>query len=602
MSIYSKKIDEIKKDPHQYAAYTAKNSSVVIAGPGSGKTTVLTLKIMSLLQNDIVSPRGLACITYSRAAAKEFSERLYSYGYIKRENVFLGTVHSFCISEIIRPFAHLFNYGIPLPLKIISEQEKELEFRKTLISLNISPTDLSIEEMDKERTSNIVGISKIDIPSYDMARSVAKKFESRLQTSGKIDYVSIVNYAALLIQNEKYVRDCLEAKFPWLLVDEYQDLGKPLHEMVLSILNLTKIKIFAIGDPNQSIYGFNGATPFYLLELFNNSVLTPIRLLTNFRSNQDIIDASQLALPRTSIQNYKAGNRINEQADFKFIVCNEGIEDQLQKVAQIVLPECINTGTKLDDIGILVPSNPVAKRLSEIFQENNIPHYMNKRKDFEFTEVLRWLVQCGLWLNETNSTSFSELFDFWASLFKQHKGYSISDNLFERKKFYNILCDSKLYSQSLNDWIHYVLKNLKLLELLTDSNFYADEIGNFDKLIQLTSHGEFKTFTLDQFVQLLMPKNQVTITTRHSSKGLEFEIIILLGLEENNFPSYKSIQRYLAEPQLLEEQYRLFFVCISRAKKGCYLLRSLTEKNRYGTLFSKEPSRFWTMLHDVYGE
>lgn len=374
MSIYNRKIEEIRKDPYQYAAYTSKNSSVIIAGPGSGKTTVLTLKIMSLLQNDIPSPRGLACVTYSKAAAKEFSERLYSYGYIKRKNVFLGTVHSFCISEIIRPFAHLFNYGIPLPLKIISKQDKKLLFEKTLNFLNIAPNKLKIEEMDNQRTSSIGGVSKINVPIHDRARLVAKEFECRLYASGKLDYVSIVNYATLLIQNEKYVRDCLEAKFPWLLVDEYQDLGRPLHQMVLSILNLTKIKIFAVGDPNQSIYGFNGATPFYLMELFNDSISTPLKLLTNFRSNQDIIDASQLALPRASIQNYKAGNRINEQAEFKFITCNEGIEDQLQKVAQTIVPECIDYGVKLEEIGILVPSNTDATRLSEIFQANDIPY------------------------------------------------------------------------------------------------------------------------------------------------------------------------------------------------------------------------------------
>lgn len=227
---------------------------------------------------------------------------------------------------------------------------------------------------------------------------------------------------------------------------------------------------------------------------------------------------------------------------------------------------------------------------------------MNKRTDFEFSEVVRWLVQCGSWLDEIGTVSFMKLFDFWASLFKQHKGYPISENLLERKNFYNILCNGKFYSHSLNGWVNYMLEQLKLIEFLTDSNFYADEVENLNKLIQLTSLGEFNTFTLNQFVQLIKPSNQVTITTRHSSKGLEFEIIILVGLEENNFPSYKSIQRYPTEPQLLEEQYRLFFVCISRAKKGCYLLRSLTERNKYGTLFSKEPSRFWTMLHNIYGE
>src|SRR5690606_19432584 len=141
------------------------------------------------------------------------------------------------------------------------------------------------------------------------ALAAAVEYESRLHTTGQVDYIDIVKYATLLIQNEQYVRNCLEAKFPWILIDEYQDLGKPLHEMILSIFSSTNIKIFAVGDPNQSIYSFNGAIPHYLLELYENPHIRSIKLLTNFRSNQGIINAYQLALPPASIENYKAGTR-----------------------------------------------------------------------------------------------------------------------------------------------------------------------------------------------------------------------------------------------------------------------------------------------------
>jgi DNA helicase-2/ATP-dependent DNA helicase PcrA len=104
MDLFKEKLNQIKKDKEQYEAFLSENNTVVIAGPGSGKTTVLTLKIMKLLMEEIKPPRGLACVTFSRAAAKEFKDRLNALGYQKRENVFLGTVHSFCISEIISPF------------------------------------------------------------------------------------------------------------------------------------------------------------------------------------------------------------------------------------------------------------------------------------------------------------------------------------------------------------------------------------------------------------------------------------------------------------------------------------------------------------------
>lgn len=104
---FETKLREISKDRMQFAAYTAEKSTVVIAGPGSGKTTVLTLKVMQLLSERIHSPRGLACLTYSTEAVREFKSRLVKLGLEKRKNVFLGTVHSFCLAEIITPFAAL---------------------------------------------------------------------------------------------------------------------------------------------------------------------------------------------------------------------------------------------------------------------------------------------------------------------------------------------------------------------------------------------------------------------------------------------------------------------------------------------------------------
>lgn len=122
---FEKKLQEIREDDMQLAAYKAVNNTVVIAGPGSGKTTVLTLKVMQLLAEVIYPPRGLACLTYSTEAVREFKSRLVKLGLEKRKNVFLGTVHSFCLSEIITPFAALYpQYKIPLPIRIISEAEK----------------------------------------------------------------------------------------------------------------------------------------------------------------------------------------------------------------------------------------------------------------------------------------------------------------------------------------------------------------------------------------------------------------------------------------------------------------------------------------------
>ncbi len=600
MSIYAEKLLQIKKDPHQYEAFTSKTNTVVIAGPGSGKTTVLTLKIMSLLQNTIAEPRGLACITYSRAAAREFEERILSYGYQPKSNVFLGTVHAFCIAEVIAPFAHLSNYEIPLPLKIISEKERKLLFNEVCKSLRISKDDLKIEEMDKERNLIVKGISKVQIPSYDLALKVALEFEDRLHAEGKIDYIDVVKYATLIIQKEEYVRDCLEAKFPWILIDEYQDLGKPLHEMVLSLFNLTRIKFFVVGDPNQSIYSFAGAIPEYLLELSKLKEVNSIELMTNFRSNQGIIDAYTLALPKTSIKNYKAGSRFNEDAEFRFVTCDYGLEDQYLKVVESLIPECIQNDVPYGEICVLVGSNDKARELGELFQTARIPYHINKRKDFEITEIVKWLIGCANWCLDSTKKSFSDLYSFWANIFGVHNGYSIANNIIEQKIFFAALTQSKQASDNLSDWLNCIDEKLLLSDLLFESEIYADEHDNLSKLKELADGGEFQSFSLKNFGEILEPTDRVTISTRHSSKGLEFEVVILLGLEEGSFPFFKSIKS--KDPSKLEEEYRIFFVCISRAKRACYLVRSLKQRNKYGRVFDKEPSQFWTMLYDAYGD
>ena len=327
MDLYTEKLNQIKKDKDQLGAYNSDTSMVVIAGPGSGKTTVLTLKIMHLLINKIRRPRGLACITYNKEAVKEITDRLNGFGYKKRHNVFLGTVHSFCIAEVIAPYADLYDYDISLPLKIISEKEKKELFDEVISELKLGGASIKIEDMDKERSMNINGISLVQVESYDVALKVSLEFEKKLKKVDKTDFVGIVRYATLLIQTKPYVRKCLEAKFPWILIDEYQDLGKPLHEMILSLFSMTNIKIFAVGDPDQSIYSFNGAIPEFLIELKENPKLKTIQLTTNYRSNQEIVDASVHALQQKN-RTYKAGTRVNESADFHFITCEQDIEQQ----------------------------------------------------------------------------------------------------------------------------------------------------------------------------------------------------------------------------------------------------------------------------------
>lgn len=582
---FEKKLQEISEDDMQFAAYKAVNNTVVIAGPGSGKTTVLTLKVMQLLAEMIYPPRGLACLTYSTEAVREFKSRLVKLGLEKRKNVFLGTVHSFCLSEIITPFAALYpQYKIPLPIRIISEAEKNRLFN----SQNYEGTPKLID-VDKERTRNIKGISRVAIESYDIALKAAISFEELLIQNGYLDFISMVKKSVELIKNESYVRKALEAKYPWIIVDEYQDLGKPLHELILTLLNLTRIKVFAVGDADQSIYDFQGAAPDYLIELSQRQDVSCIHLKNNYRSSQTIVDASEYVLK--SSRGYIASGKLRDyHAKLEFIECSKGMDEQYERVIEQI-SRFHTEGMPYHEIAVLVGNNKQVTELAQECSRQNIPAYI-ARQTFRLTDLIIWIQNCAKWVSDKCSVSFDEICSTWKSFISQKRIISEDDYFLLKRTIFQTLTVSKVYKDNLSEWLCYLDKKVGIVSAFTASERYPDEIDNYNKLIE-TARSHDTQLTIKFLTRLGIPENQVVLTTRHSSKGLEFDVVILPGMEKDSFPSY-----YDNTPRKLAEARRLCFVSVSRARKACILIRSKNLQNQYGRWFSKEPSPFWVALQE----
>lgn len=588
---FQRKLQEIRNDPEQLAAYDSSGNTVVVAGPGSGKTTVLTLKVMRLLNEAICPPRGLACLTYSTEAAREFRDRLAKLGLTKRGNVFLGTVHSFCLSEVITPFAHLYpKYRISQPIRIISEPQKA----KLFDSQGYEGQPRMID-VDKERTRNIRGISRVALDSYEVALKAAISFEDLLLQSGYIDFISMVKLSVELIQNEPYVRKALEAKFPWVVIDEYQDLGKPLHEIVLVLLNLTNIKVFAVGDADQSIYDFQGAAPDYLTELSQRTDVECIRLKNNYRSSQVIVDASEHVLECK--RGYIASGRLCDyQASIEFYECDNGMDEQYCAAVKLIR-RFYGEGIPFHEIAVLMGNNNQVKELYAECTAQGIPAYI-ARQGFRNTDPILWLQNCACWLQDKSTGSFDGICSVWKGFLSLKRNTAIDENeyLGIKRNLIRVLTASGIHKDNLYEWLCFIFTELNICALFSGSDRFPDEIENFKKLVQVSRETE-PTLTIDFMARLGAPDNQVVLSTRHSAKGLEFDSVIMLGMEKDSFPSY-----YDTTARQIEEARRLCFVAVSRARKACVLIRSKQLPNKYGRWFPKEPSPFWITIKGFHDE
>ena len=598
---YLEKLRRLENDEYQKTAFESQNNTVVLAGPGSGKTTVLTLKAMHLLNGVIAEPRGLACLTYSREAAREFTERLKELGVVRGKNIFLGTVHSFCLTEILGKFGDVYALKIPTPIKIISEKEKANLFEKAKHNVQCEDRYLKIEKMNCARMLSIAGVSNIGIEVDEKEEVIADEYEKLLFQTGCIDYETIIIESTKLLQEKPYVRECISAKYPWLLIDEYQDLARPLHEMVLSLIDHTNIKFFIVGDPDQSIYSFQGAVPDYLRELAKRSDIQKIVLRNNYRSNQEIIDGSELVLDQK--RGYVAKTRESENAIYKFIEVNEELEDQIQYFVKNIVPRLVEAQIPYEEIAVLVGNNAECNSIAMSCQKENIPYYIVKHQ-FNRSDFVKWVENCASWIEGNEDILFSEIGDFWISLISVNGSqYMTADeNLIIRERLHKVLIQSKIYEKSLTEWFVFLRDELRFDYYLDHNVFFQDEKDNIDNLVKEMSGTEYSEYGIDKFCKIGKPENQIVISTRHSSKGLEFEAVIMMGMEDDHFPSY-----YVKNnDRLLEETNRLCFVCVSRAKRICILMRSnyytITKKN--GELWRKRyyPSRYWTQLYTKYGK
>lgn len=590
-------LELIKKDDEQFAAFRTKGNTVVIAGPGSGKTRVLTLKAAALAQTEIEKPSGLVLISYSRETVREIKKRLKLYGYRSNGRDYIGTVHSFSMVHVIEPFGRLFpQYGIKYPIRLAPKDIESQLYNLVISEMNISYKSVSLTEIKRHRSLSQAGKSGVVISSNDIVSEASERYEKKLFQTNYLDFTALINLSAKIIQEQELVRNSLRSRFPWLLIDEYQDLGKSLHEMVLELTLNAGIKLFAVGDMHQSIYGFTGGYPDFLEELTNHDDIRTIPLFSNYRSSQHIITASlETLLPTPPVPVYVSKLRQDEIPNFIFITCEEELSEQYEVIAKKVIPKLISQGTARSEIGILMSSNDQVQFMAQTLGREKIPFYISKWK-FDNSTVVVWLQHCAAWCIDGAEQSFDDLFKVWERLLRYHNDpRCLFDRIDQKTDLYKVLNKSRSKAD-VEQWLSYVISELRLADLLEQSEQYPDETANLRILLNEAALYNLKGAKLARFANLGTPDDEVTVTTRHSAKGLEFEIVIMVGMEEKKFPNHYSIKSEM----LLSESQRLCYVSVSRAKSCCILIRSKyyyewDKRNSYA------PSRFWVSLYNKFG-
>jgi DNA helicase-2/ATP-dependent DNA helicase PcrA len=398
--LYLRAAEELRGNAAQWQAYNSQGNCVVLAGPGSGKTKTLTIKLARMLAEDVEEPRGLACITYNNECARELENRLYTLGIEPSERVFIGTVHSFSLTQIVLPYAKTAKIDLPDGFRVATQRERraalERAFKRTIGGPD-NPQNWDLGMTRYRRT--ILDRNTEQWRTQDVALAgLVEAFEQELRRVGLIDFDDMPLLAVRALAQNEWLQRAILAKYPILAVDEYQDLGRALHRMVLGLCFSTGIRLFAVGDADQSIYGFTGAHPELLQQVADRQDVETVQLRFNYRSGTRIVTASEYALGET--RGYRAPDGAAEGTIY-FHPLAGNYEHQAAVVFDTVLRDILaqHQGINLGDIGILYPAAWLGDSVADAAQARGIGVIRADTNALypRSSKLLRWLEQCAVW-------------------------------------------------------------------------------------------------------------------------------------------------------------------------------------------------------------
>jgi DNA helicase-2/ATP-dependent DNA helicase PcrA len=479
-------------------------------------------------------------------------------------------VHGFALHEIIGRFANVVGRPELASLAIASKQQTDRAYKEAIGAF------FSADDSWNVKSTIIVNRQRLATeedwaPHGERVREAVKLYESKLRDQGVYDFLDVIAIAVELVEGHRAVRQVLTAEYPHLYVDEYQDLAPGLDRLVRALCfdQLTNSELFAVGDPDQAIFSFTGTRPELLHALAGRSDVASVELEHNYRCGQAIIQvANRMRQGRPPI----IGNRDGGQVGVRH--CPGGLEDQYRNIVATVV-DAQQRGVPLHEIGVLAPLNDQCKRVAELLRQAGIPAFF---RDSDSTYRL------------TVVTGMIEGAAAWATLGRERSHYRLGDLLRRwravlggRWKFADDVALTNLllgYREEAHKPAADLIADFRrigLSEALSQVAL-ADEALEVRRMSGSLTTGGLQGISVQALAERAHKVDRVEVTTMTSSKGLEFDMVLLAAADNQSIPSWLS----RTDEQLAEER-RKFYVSITRARNELRIFYSGFVVTKWGT-------------------
>ena len=621
-------------NPTQKAAVEAVDGPVLIfAGAGSGKTRVLTHKLFYLVDEGIFDPEEILAVTFTNKAAKEMKDRVMKL--LKRSELPLsiGTFHSIC-ARILREDIQVLGFSKHFAIYDVKDQ---LDLLKVLFEDNgISKTLIAPNQL-----RNQISLLKNKMINPDIferkARTILEKtistiyaqYQKALKLNDALDFDDLLNFPLEIFEKKPSILNKYEKRWKYILVDEYQDTNRAQFQF-LTKLALSHQNICVVGDDDQSIYGWRGAEVSNILDF--EKTFSSCRVFTlekNYRSTQQILNAATAVVMNNDRRENKNLIAANGSGEALGLIETNDEQEEASAIISSIEKEIKLNKRNFNNFSILYRTNAQSRALEESFIRQGIPYnIVGSVRFYERKEVKNVLAYLRLVVNLKDTISLRRIINFPARgigaktidkcvqqsekdkiefidvLKKPNKMDIRGKQANALHKFYNTIIKYHDLREKLSasELARSLVEEIGILSHLKDSS-EPDAKDRFDNVAELlTSIEEFSLrdpkASLSRFLEDVSLQtdidhwndsdNRVTMMTVHSSKGLEFPVVFIAGMDDGLFPLSRSID----DKKELEEERRLFYVALTRAEERVYILYATNRRRMGAETVNGLPSRF----------